>query len=371
MKMILPGSTIGIIGGGQLGRMMALSAKAMGFHIAVLDPQKNSPAAQIADIEIVAPYHDLEAAKQLAKISDIITYEFENVDFAVLEWLEINAYLPQGSELIKVTQDRLREKQTIQKSGSMVVPFHAVDNQEALKEAITFIGYPAVLKTRSGGYDGRGQVIIRHPNELEEACRLLQLGPCILEKFIEFEKEISVIVHRSIWGEVTTFPVAENVHVHHILQKTIVPANLSTELVNEAKNVAIQLAEKMKMIGTLGVEMFVTKNNEIYINELAPRPHNSGHYTMDACCTSQFEQHIRAICNWPLSSTKLFSPVVMMNILGQHVEGVLRHIDKIDFGKVHLYGKDKVKENRKMGHINFIGDDVPSILSKIDALEIW
>ncbi|MBB6455152.1 5-(carboxyamino)imidazole ribonucleotide synthase [Salirhabdus euzebyi] len=371
MKTILPGQTIGIIGGGQLGRMMAIAAKEMGYKIAVLDPTKNSPTGQIADMEVVAPFHDLDAAKRLAETSDIITYEFENIDVGVLAWLEDHAYLPQGSELIRTTQDRAYEKEAIEKSNAKVVPYYLVNTLEDLTKATQIIGIPSVLKTRRGGYDGKGQVMIRDEADVKEAKTLLKYGPCILEKFLDFEQEISVVVNRSVAGETKAFPVAENIHVDHILMQSIVPARISENIKTQAESLAINLAESMQMVGTLGVEMFLTRDGDIFINELAPRPHNSGHYTMNGCNTSQFEQHIRAICNWPLGSTKLIDPIVMMNILGEHMEKTIEAIPQFDSCKLHLYGKDEVKHKRKMGHLNILGEDVESIIEKINTLTIW
>ncbi|MRG88050.1 5-(carboxyamino)imidazole ribonucleotide synthase [Salinibacillus xinjiangensis] len=371
MDIILPGSTIGIIGGGQLGRMMAVAAKEMGYQVAVLDPTPNSPTGQLADVEIVAPYDDLEAAKQLADVSDVVTYEFENVDYDVLTWLEDNANLPQGSELIQVTQDRANEKIAIEKSGAAFVPYHLVNSYDELKQAIDRIGIPSVLKTRTGGYDGKGQVMVKSQSDIQEAAKLLEQGPCILEKFIDFDKEISVIVNRNGKGETKTFPVGENIHHEHILLQTIVPARVELSINERAQHIAIDLAESLDMVGTLGVEMFLTKEGHIYLNELAPRPHNSGHYTLNACETTQFQQHVRAICQWPLGSTELQTPVVMMNILGEHVDKVVANIPNFRSGHLHLYGKNGVKPKRKVGHINVTGSELVTILDHITSLNVW
>lgn len=368
---ILPGQTIGIIGGGQLGRMMAIAAKEMGYRVAVMEPTKDSPCAQVSDIEIVAPYDDLDAAKKLAEVSDVITYEFENVDHAVLGWLEENAYLPQGSELIKITQDRANEKKAIVESGAEVAPYYLVNNIEDLQTGLKELGMPAVLKTCRGGYDGKGQVVIRGQKDIGEAEKLLSHGTCVLEKWLSFQKEISVIVTRSVSGEVSTFPVAENIHVDNILSQSIVPARIDDNIAKKAMEKAITLAKSIDMVGTLAVEMFLTNNGEIFINELAPRPHNSGHYTLNACETSQFEQHIRAICDWPLGKPDLLKPVVMANILGEHVQPVLDRIDEFTDCKLHLYGKSEAKVKRKMGHLNILADTVEEALQKYEALNIW
>lgn len=370
-KRILPGQTIGIIGGGQLGRMMAISAKEMGFFVAVLDPTPNSPCGQVADIEITANYDDLEAIKELASVSDVITYEFENIDYEALTWLEENANLPQGSHLLKITQDRGTEKSAIQEIGLQVAPFQLVENEEQLAKAVELIGFPSVLKTCRGGYDGKGQFVLKQKEDIALAGKLLASGRCILEAWVPFQKEVSVIVTRNIAGEVKAFPVAENIHVENILHQSIVPARISEIRETKAKEMAMKLASEFQLVGTLAVEMFVTEDGEIFINELAPRPHNSGHYSIDACETSQFEQHVRSVCNWPLGETTLLRPVVMTNILGEHVEPLLEKVSELSGVKVHLYGKAEAKVKRKMGHVTLLGQTVEEALKKSDSLQIW
>ncbi|HHW38669.1 MAG TPA: 5-(carboxyamino)imidazole ribonucleotide synthase [Bacillales bacterium] len=370
-KRVIPGQTIGIIGGGQLGRMMAIAAKEMGYRVAVMEPTEDSPCAQVSDIEIIAPYDDLDAAKRLAEVSDVITYEFENVDHSVLGWLEENAYLPQGSELIKITQDRANEKKAIVESGAEVAPYFLVNNIEDLQTGLEKLGMPAVLKTCRGGYDGKGQAVLKETNDISDAEKVLSHGQCVLEKWLSFEKEISVIVTRSVSGEISTFPVAENIHVENILSQSIVPARIDAHIAAKATEKAVNLAKSINMIGTLAVEMFLTTNGEIFINELAPRPHNSGHYTLNACETSQFEQHIRAICDWPLGKPDLLKPVVMVNILGEHVQPVLEKIDQFSDCKLHLYGKAEAKVKRKMGHLNILANTIEEALAKYEALNIW
>ncbi|WP_129731537.1 MULTISPECIES: 5-(carboxyamino)imidazole ribonucleotide synthase [Bacillaceae] len=370
-KKIIPGQTIGIIGGGQLGRMMAISAREMGYNIAVLEPTPNGPCAQIADIEIVAPYNDLQAIEQLATVSDVITYEFENIDYDCLRWLEQHAYLPQGSRVLKTTQNRFTEKNAISQAGIPVAPYELVRSQQELLAAVEKLSYPCVLKTTTGGYDGKGQVVIRNKEGLAPAIELAEQAECILEAWVPFEKEISVIVVRSVSGETKVFPVAENIHVENILHETIVPARISKEVEQKALECAEHLANELGLVGTLAVEMFVTAGGGLYVNELAPRPHNSGHYTIDACETSQFEQHVRAICNWPLAETTLLKPVVMVNILGEHIEGILSQIGQLSDSKLHLYGKKEAKHKRKMGHLNILADDIDTALQKAQTLGIW
>ncbi|EOP76652.1 phosphoribosylaminoimidazole carboxylase, ATPase subunit [Bacillus cereus VDM006] len=370
-RIILPGKTIGIIGGGQLGRMMALAAKEMGYKIAVLDPTKHSPCAQVADIEIVASYDDLKAIQHLAEISDVITYEFENIDYRCLQWLEKHAYLPQGSQLLNKTQNRFTEKNAIVKAGLPVAPYRLVKKQDELLEAITELSFPCVLKTTTGGYDGKGQVVLRSETDVVRARELAGQAECILEKWVPFEKEISVIVTRSVSGETKVFPVAENIHVNNILHESIVPARITEELSQKGIEYAQVLADELQLVGTLAVEMFATADGEIYINELAPRPHNSGHYTLDACEISQFGQHIRAICNLPLGETILLKPVVMVNILGEHIEGVLKQVNRLTGCYLHLYGKEEAKLQRKMGHVNILNENVEDALDKAQELHIW
>jgi 5-(carboxyamino)imidazole ribonucleotide synthase len=370
-KTILPGATIGIIGGGQLGRMMALAAKAQGFRIAVLEPSADSPCGQVADVEIIGAYNDREAICQLAEKSDVITYEFENIDADTLEWLCEVAYVPQGAKLLTITQDRITEKAAIRQAGVEVAPYKVISTMDELFLGIDLIGYPAVLKTSRGGYDGKGQLLIRDQQDLMAAEPLLLHGDCVLEKWIPFEKEISVIVARKWDGETAFFPVAENIHVDNILYQTIVPARISEEIQTIAIQKAKQLADSLGLVGTLGVEMFVTSDGTIFINELAPRPHNSGHFSIEACETSQFEQHIRSICNWPLGSTELLKPAVMVNLLGEHIESLLAEIPTLQDWKIHLYGKKEPKLKRKMGHITLLRDKIEIALSEIEKSNIW
>lgn len=370
-SMILPGQTIGIIGGGQLGRMMALAAKAQGFRIAVLDPMEDSPCGQVADYKIVDAYDSITAIQELAKVSDVITYEFENIDAAALDWLKTNANVPQGSELLEITQDRIKEKQAIEQAGVKVAPYKIIEEPIDIREGLAELGYPAVLKTARGGYDGKGQYVIKESSQIEEAELLLNNGPCVLESWIPFEKEISVIVTRSQKGENTVFPVSENIHINNILHESIVPARITEYAKELAIEKANKLAEFLNLTGTLAVEMFLAANDEIYINELAPRPHNSGHYTIEACETSQFEQHIRAICNWPLASTRLLRPAVMVNILGEHQEQIINKIGDLQDWKIHLYGKEDPKEKRKMGHVTLLRSSVEIALDEIENTNIW
>jgi 5-(carboxyamino)imidazole ribonucleotide synthase len=373
-KQIRPGATIGILGGGQLGRMIALAGRAMGYRFVTMDPTEDAPCGQVADRQIVARYEDVDAAIQLAEVSDVISYEFENVDAQVAEVLESRSFVPQGSRLLRITQNRIHEKTAIRELGIPVAPFRVIGSLEELEAAVDELGLPAVMKTATGGYDGKGQWVLRKSEELGEAYEtMVKAGTeLIVEKFIPFQTELSVIAARSLSGELVTFPAAENIHRDNILHLSIVPARVSTDIQQKAEQIAREIAEKLDVVGLIAVEMFLAANGELYVNELAPRPHNSGHYTMDACVTSQFEQHVRAVCNLPLGSTQLLTPVVMVNILGEHLQPVLNRIDRLPrTAKLHLYGKHESKEKRKMGHLNVVAPSVEEALEQIDHLEIW
>ncbi|MEC1621795.1 5-(carboxyamino)imidazole ribonucleotide synthase [Bacillus mojavensis] len=353
-QIIYPGAVIGMIGGGQLGKMMAVSAKQMGYKVAVVDPVKDSPCGQVADIEITASYNDLEAIRKLADISDIITYEFENIDYDALHWLKGHAYLPQGSELLLITQNRETEKKAIQSAGCEVAPYSIVKTKDELKEAVQSLGLPAVLKTCRGGYDGKGQFVIKEASQIEEASALLEQGTCILESWVSFKMELSVIVVRSVNGEISTFPAAENIHHNNILFQSIVPARVEEGIQEKAAELAVKLADELNLVGPLAVEMFLTDDGALLVNELAPRPHNSGHYTLDLCETSQFEQHIRAVCGLPLGKTELLKPGMMVNLLGDEVKIPEEEPELLREAKLYVYGKHEIKKGRKMGHITFM-----------------
>ncbi|MEC1529761.1 5-(carboxyamino)imidazole ribonucleotide synthase [Bacillus spizizenii] len=353
-QIIYPGAVIGMIGGGQLGKMMAVSAKQMGYKVAVVDPVKDSPCGQVADIEITAHYNDREAIRKLADISDIITYEFENIDYDALHWLKGHAYLPQGSELLLITQNRETEKKAIQAAGCEVAPYSIVKTKDELKQAVQELGLPAVLKTCRGGYDGKGQFVIKEETQIEQAVALLESGTCILESWVSFKMELSVIVVRSVNGEIATFPAAENIHHNNILFQSIVPARVEEGIQKKAADLAVKLADELNLVGPLAVEMFLTEDGELLVNELAPRPHNSGHYTLDLCETSQFEQHIRAVCGLPLGKTDLLKPGMMVNLLGDEVKLVEEEPELLKEAKLYIYGKHEIKKGRKMGHITFM-----------------
>lgn len=358
----LPPKTIGIIGGGQLGRMMAHEATAMGYKVIVLDPTEDCPTAQVAHDQIVAAYDDMDAIKQLTKACDIVTYEFENVDVEAATYIEKKGKLPQGAEALRITQHRAREKELLQKLQLPVAPCAVVETAEQCKEAIETIALPAVVKTCRGSYDGKGQLKIDTEEDISDAMEFVEKAyPCIVEQWMPFTKEVSVVFTRGLNGDITFFPLAENVHMHQILHTTIAPAQVDETIEKKALHAAKRIAEEMNIIGTFAIEMFVVEN-EIYINEMAPRPHNSGHYTIEACNISQFGQHIRAICGLPLIPVVQHQPACMVNILGEHMERALDTLATDDKSFVHLYGKAEVKVKRKMGHITWVGKDLDELL---------
>ncbi len=368
-KQIVPPKTIGILGGGQLGRMMAIAAKQMGFKVATVDPTEGSPCGLIADIEIVGDYASEEARNKLAEVSDVITYEFENVDLETARWLEENHHLPQGSNLLRVTQNRADEKATLEEIGVQVAPYELVMQESDLQTALEKVDYPAILKTTRGGYDGKGQVVLDSPNDLKAARGLLAGDvPCVLEKKIDFIKEISVIVARNTSGDTETFPVAENIHKDNILYQSIVPARISETSIVEAESLARKIADGLGLVGTLAVEMFLTEEQGIYINELAPRPHNSGHYTIEGCMVSQFQQHIRAICGWKLAKPNLLKPSVMVNLLGEDAAEILNIAPLFDDVHLHLYEKKEIKEKRKMGHFTIIDETLTEAIDRAQMI---
>ncbi|BBL80220.1 N5-carboxyaminoimidazole ribonucleotide synthase [Rubrobacter xylanophilus] len=377
-RTILPGSTIGVLGGGQLGRMLALAGGHMGYRFVVLDPTPDAPAGQVSGGQIVAPYGDREAARKLAAVSDVITYEFENVDAGVAQMLEREAYVPQGSRLLYTTQHRLREKRAVEGAGVPVAPYEPVRSEEDLRAALGRLGTPCVLKTATGGYDGKGQRVIRSESEARNAFSELSGAELVLERFIRFRKELSVIAARTPEGEVATFPPAENVHAQNILHLSIVPARIPEEVQEEARRMAVRVAEALGVVGLVAVEMFWAGGDELYVNELAPRPHNSGHYTIEACTTSQFEQHLRAVCGLPLAPTTLLTPAVMVNVLGQHLEPLIRLLSAGRLAasggvvpKVHIYGKAEAKPGRKMGHVTLLAPDTGAALRWIERIGLW
>ncbi len=368
--LVKPNATIGIIGGGQLGQMLAAAAIASGHGVIVLDPTPNCPASRVAE-QIVAPYDSVEAVQELARRSDVLTYEFENISAETLREAISLTRVPQGTKALEICQDRLAEKQFLFDAGVPIAAYRPVLEPADLPGAVAEVGYPCVLKTSRGGYDGKGQVVLKDEKDLAAAQELANEVPCVLEQWVNFEREISVIVAGNPQGQYVTFPVAENQHHQNILHRSIVPARISAATQNQAKLLAQEIARKIDLVGVMGVEMFVAPSGEIYVNELAPRPHNSGHYTIEACNLSQFDAHIRGILGWPLPQPELLSPAIMTNLLGQHLDGLVAAIPHHPEWSTHLYGKAEAKTDRKMGHVTQLADAVEDAVRDADTSGVW
>ena len=351
--MLKPGQMIGILGGGQLARMMALAAAPLGLKCHIYAPEGDNPAFDVAAAKTIAPYEDHAALERFARAVDVVTYEFENVPAKTAEILSsLVEVLPQPRAL-ETTQDRLIEKSFIRDLGLLVPEFVAVDSPNSLSKAVAQMGRPSVLKTRRFGYDGKGQVIIKPDTNLDEAWAGIGKSPAILEQFIPFEREVSVIAARNASGDVVTYDVCENRHAHHILAETTLPARISAKTEQAAKDVASRIGAALNYVGVFAVEFFVGRSGadeRLLVNEIAPRVHNSGHWTIDGAETSQFEQHIRAISGWPLGSVKRLGRIEMRNLIGADSESW--HDLAAEPGlHVHLYGKAESRPGRKMGHV--------------------
>ena len=342
--------TIGIIGGGQLGQMMAISAIYMGYKVIVLDPDETCPASHVAK-QIVAKYDDQQAIAELAEQADILTYEFENVSADALAPYE--AKLPQGLDLLRISQNRILEKAFLVEAGIKVAPYIVVNTPEDLEALDLSIKH--VVKTATGGYDGHGQVVVEKAADLTAARELSAAHACVAESYVDYLKEISVIVSGN-GTAFSVFPTCENQHKNNILDKTIMPARISPYLEKEARQIALTIAEKMKLAGTMCIEMFVTQH-DILVNEIAPRPHNSGHATIEACDFSQFDLHIRGVLGQDLPKVVLQSPAIMLQVLGQDMAAAAKFAQDNPSTHLHLYGKIEAKENRKMGHVTVLTDD--------------
>ncbi|MGE5522518.1 MAG: 5-(carboxyamino)imidazole ribonucleotide synthase [Rhodospirillaceae bacterium] len=368
--MIFPDAMLGMLGGGQLGRMFTLAAHTMGYRVTVLDPDPLSPAGAIADVHIKAAYQDREALELLADTCVAVTTEFENVPADSLRWLAAHCTVRPAGDAVAVAQDRVREKRFLSGHGFPVAPF-AVIERESEFDDIDVSLLPGILKRARFGYDGKGQVRVATAAEARAAFVALGSETCVLERMIELRSEVSVVVARGADGETRTFPVTENRHRNGILDVSVVPARVSAEIARGAERAAAGVAEKLDYCGVLAVEFFVTADGVLLANEIAPRPHNSGHYTIDACATSQFEQQVRTLCGLPLGDTRLLSPVVMVNLLGdvwQHGTPAWDRVFAAPGGKLHLYGKHEARPGRKMGHYTVLADTADDALER--ALEV-
>lgn len=352
-QILPPGSVIGILGGGQLGRMSALAAGRLGYKVHIFSPEEDGPAAQVAWRNTVASYDDLAALEAFARSVDVVTFEFENIPAAAAEVLAKVKPTRPAPSVLHITQERLREKRFLVSIGVPVTAFREVTSPAELPAAVAAIGTPSILKSANFGYDGKGQVRIEAGMDLQEAWTRMGGEVAILEGFIDFDCEISVIVARNPEGETALYEPARNSHRHHILDTSTVPAGISAKVAHAAEAIARQIAGEIDLIGLLAVEMFVTKDGRVLVNELAPRPHNSGHWSQDGAVTSQFEQHVRAICGLPLGNPARHSDTVMTNLIGDEVETWPQLLADPDV-KLHLYGKAEARPGRKMGHWNRI-----------------
>jgi 5-(carboxyamino)imidazole ribonucleotide synthase len=353
-RAILPGSAVGVLGSGQLGRMFAIAARRMGYRVHVLSPDTDTPAGQVADVEVAAAYDDLDAVRAFASKVAVVTFEFENVPAATAAAAEERAPVRPGGGVLHVCQQRLREKSFLAAAGLPVPDFVAVRSSEDLRAGLIRVGAPGVLKTAAFGYDGKGQARVASLAEAEAAWAAVDRQECILEAFVDFEREVSVVAARGLDGSFAHYGVIANEHRRHILDVSVSPAPVEPAVVGGAVALARAVLEELDVIGLLCVEMFLTKGGSLLINELAPRTHNSGHLTVDACVTSQFEQQLRAVCGLPLGSTERFRPAAMANLLGELWTG-----GEPDWAaacalpevKLHLYGKAEARPGRKMGHL--------------------
>lgn len=354
MNPILPGSAIGVLGSGQLGRMFAIAARRMGYRVHTFSPDNDTPTGQVADLEVQASYDDLDAVRRFARGVAAVTFEFENVPAATAQAASECAPVRPSGQVLHITQHRLREKTFLREHGFAVTPFWPVRSLAELEAVLRAQALPVVLKTAGWGYDGKGQTIVRHVDEAAAAWQRLGTGEAIVEAFVDFTCECSVIAARGANGEVATYDLIRNDHAHHILDLSVCPSGLGADVERQAREIAHAVVQALDVVGVLCVEFFLTSDRQLLINELAPRPHNSGHLTFDACVTSQFEQQLRAVCGLPLGSTELLRPAAMANLLGDVWETgepdwsaacAFREV------KLHLYGKLEPRKARKMGHL--------------------
>ncbi len=360
MNPILPNATIGVFGSGQLGRMLAIEARKMGYRVATFSPGEDTPTGQVADLEVSADYMNLEEVKKFAEQVDVITYEFENIPSKTIEIAAQFTQVHPKGEVLYITQNRLREKNFLSKNGFPVADFHHIQTVEDLYRAVESIGTPSVLKTAGFGYDGKGQQRIKSVSDIDNAFEKLDGKEAVLEAFVDFEKEVSVVAARDAKGNFVNYDIIENDHANHILDVSVAPAEVSEKVYKDAIEIACGIVEKFEYVGTLCVEFFLTTDEKLLINEIAPRPHNSGHLTFDsACITSQFEQQLRAVCGLTLGSTEFLRPTAMANLLGD-----LWQNGEPDWGKIleqknlklHLYGKQEARIGRKMGHLTAVAE---------------
>lgn len=367
-SVFLPGSTIGVMGSGQLGRMLAIAARRMGYKIHTFSPDKNTPTGQVADLEVCAEYSDEKAVSAFAKAVDVLTFEFENVPVQSVEWAAQHCVVRPAGRVLHICQHRLREKEFLRNSGLPLADFAPVNSLSDLESAVARLGTPSVLKTAAFGYDGKGQHKITQASDLSQVWAKFAGQPAVLEAWVPFEIEVSILVARGIDGATQVYPVCENDHANHVLDLTLVPARIPSEVAEHARDIAVRTAVALDLVGLLAVEMFLLPGGKLLINELAPRPHNSGHFSFDASVTSQFEQQLRAVCGLPLGSTELLRPAAMANLLGDVWAGgepdwaAAAALPEV---KIHLYGKAEPRAGRKMGHLVALGGTLDEAAARV------
>ena len=370
---ILPGAVIGVLGSGQLGRMLALAAGQLGYRVHTYSPEGDSPTGHVADAEIVGDYDDLDALRRFADGVDAVTFEFENVPSASVAAIAERALVRPAGSVLHTTQHRGREKGFLSRAGLPVAPFALVDGLDDLSAALARLGLPAILKTASFGYDGKGQARIDRAEDAPAAWDRLGRQPAVLEAFVDFERELSVVAARGVDGRIAHYGVIENAHARHILDVSVAPARVPPQVERDALAIAHGTIEALDVVGVLCVELFLTRDGRVLVNELAPRTHNSGHLTIDACATSQFEQQLRAVCGLPLGATDLVRPAAMANLLGDlWQDGEPRWADALARPgiRLHLYGKRQAKPGRKMGHLTALAatpDDAGALVRQARA----
>lgn len=376
---ILPGATLGMLGGGQLGRMFTIAARNMGYKVIVLEPSKESPAGQLADKHIIAEYDDERALVQLSESCDVITTEFENIPAEVLNTLAEKVSVHPSGSAVEKAQDRIVEKEFILSCGLLPVPYGVIQSQSDIATAVKDLTFPSILKTARFGYDGKGQQTINSADEVEAAFNEVGQVACVLEQRIDLDCEISVVLGRNQEGESNCFPVSENIHKEGILYQSICPANVDQNIINAAQAAAKRIADKLDYVGVLAVEFFVSKQGDLLVNEMAPRTHNSGHFTIDACVTSQFEQQVRMVCGLPFGDSTLLSPIVMTNMLGdlwgdeqsadsQQCQPQWKYLLENTSSKLHLYGKEEAPKGRKMGHFCTLATTTEEAQKQADSI---
>lgn len=348
-----PGATIGMLGGGQLGRMATLAAARLGYTMHIYTAQEDSPAVDVAAHHTRAAWDDEAALEAFVQAVDVVTLEFENIPVQTVQWLSERLPVHPRVEALAIAQDRAKEKLFLTQAGAKTAPYLVVEDVAQVEQGLGLLGPRCILKRARFGYDGKGQVALRPGDDCAAAWAKMGGERGVLEGFVQFEREVSVVLARGLDGQIVAYPVVENQHKDHILHRTIVPASISPAVEQAAQALAAKIAHALDYVGVLAIEMFVTEDGEVLANEIAPRPHNSGHWTMDAAITDQFEQQIRAVCGLPLGSAAMRCPVVMENLLG---EDVLRWPELLAMpnAKLHLYGKDEARAGRKMGHVNFL-----------------